>query len=82
MSNMGRHLPLNELFPDDNATIEWLKSQIKTTKSVYKSLWLWFLEFTQMNGNQILEDRQHDMLHMRRVLSDNVNMIMCHNIIS
>ena len=60
---MGKHLPLNELFPNDNATLEWLQSQTKTTKSVYKSLWLWFLEFTQMSGNQILEDRQHNTEH-------------------
>lgn len=56
-------MTLEQQFPNDNATIEWLKSQSKSTQKVYKSLWQWFLEFTNMNGNQIIEDRKRDTEH-------------------
>ena len=55
--------PLEEQFPNDMATVEWLKSQKKSTRDAYKSLWKLFLEYTKMNGNQILEDRKQDKDH-------------------
>lgn len=54
-------IPLEKQFPNDKATIEWLRSQSKNTLSAYKSLWQWFLEYTEMNGNQILESRKQDL---------------------
>ena len=56
-------IPLEKQFPDDTATLEWLKSQSKSTLNAYKSLWKWFLEFTEMSGNQILESRKQDKNH-------------------
>ncbi|MDH5783725.1 MAG: hypothetical protein OEZ35_08725, partial [Candidatus Bathyarchaeota archaeon] len=58
-----KRIPLEREFATDKATLEWLKSQKKSTKKVYKSLWRWFLEFTEMNGEQILESRKQDKTH-------------------
>lgn len=60
---MTKHMPLEQRFPNDKATVEWLKSQTKGTQKTYKSIWTWFLEFTNMSGNQILEDRKQDENH-------------------
>lgn len=56
-------MTLEQQFPNDKATIEWLKSQSKNTRNVYKVLWQKFLTFTKMNGDQILEDRKQDKEH-------------------
>lgn len=56
-------MTLEQQFPNDKATIEWLKSQSKNTRKVYKVLWQKFLEFTKMNGDQILESRKQDKEH-------------------
>ena len=53
-------IPLERQFPDDKATLEWLKSQEKSTLNAYKSLWKWFLEYAKMSGNQIVADRKQD----------------------
>lgn len=55
-----RKIPLEEQFPDDIATIEFLNAQKPSTRNVYKQHWRRFLKFTKMIGNQILEDRQTD----------------------
>lgn len=60
---MGKHMKLTEEFPNDNATLEWLKSQKKSTRSPYKAIWKLFLKFTKMSGSQILEDRKQDTEH-------------------
>jgi len=60
---MGKRLALEQQFLNDKATVEWLKSQSKNTRNVYKALWQKFLEFTKMNGDQILEDRKQDKEH-------------------
>ena len=52
--------PLEEQFPNDQATIEFLNTQKKSTQPVYKQHWRRFLEFTRMTGNQILESRKLD----------------------
>lgn len=56
-------MTLEQRFPNDTATIEWLKAQTKNTQKSYKSMWQWFLEFTQKNGNQIIADRKQDTEH-------------------
>lgn len=56
-------MPLEQRFPNDKATVEWLKSQNKNTRKSYKSSWIWFLEFTGMTGTQIIEDRKQDKEH-------------------
>ncbi|TET20331.1 hypothetical protein E3J74_03535 [Candidatus Bathyarchaeota archaeon] len=54
----------------DRATEEWLNSQIKTTKATYKTLWRYFLEFTGLTGDEILESRKADKMYSweKRVL--------------
>jgi len=54
----------------DKATEEWLNSQIKTTKATYKTLWRYFLEFTGLTGDEILESRKADKTYSweKRVL--------------
>jgi len=59
----GKTMKLTEQFPNDKATIEWLRSQSKNTRKVYKALWQKFLTFTKMNGDQILKDRKQDKEH-------------------
>jgi len=55
--------PLEEQFPDDKATVEWLRAQKQSSQNTYKSYWQWFLEYIQMNGDQILVDRKQDKSH-------------------
>jgi integrase len=47
-------------FPNDKATREWLSSQKKSTKATYKTCWKYFLQFTGMTGDQILESKRND----------------------
>jgi len=47
----------------DKATEEWLKDQKESTASVYKCLWHGFINYVEMNGTQILEDRKRDTEH-------------------
>jgi integrase len=58
-------------FPNDKATHEWLDSQKKSTRHTYTTNWKYFLEFSQMTGDQILADRQEDKKHKweRKVLA-------------
>jgi integrase len=44
----------------DKATQEWLKSQKERTRFTYVSFWGYFLEFTGLTGDQILESRRAD----------------------
>lgn len=44
----------------DQATEEWLNVQAKGTKRTYQNYWRFFLEFTKMNGDQILASRKAD----------------------
>lgn len=48
------------VFPNDKATQEWLNSQKASTKYSYGSNWRYFLEFTGMTGDQIIESRKTD----------------------
>ena len=52
--------PIEEQFAGDKATIEFLNAQKPSSRNIYKHHWRRFLEFTEMTGNQILEDRQKD----------------------
>lgn len=54
----------------DKATIEWLNSQKDSTRPTYQTFWNYFLEFTNMTGDQILSDRETDKEHKweKRVL--------------
>jgi integrase len=45
-------------FPNDKATNEWLDSYRSETRSTYVTYWRYFLEFTGMTGDQILESRK------------------------
>jgi len=47
-------------FPNDKATNEWLDSQKKSTKATYKTYWKFFLEFTGLTGDRIIENRKAD----------------------
>jgi integrase len=58
-----REKPVEKDFPNDQATIEWLKAQKKGTAATYKSYWKLFLEFTGMNGTKILESKKQDSNH-------------------
>jgi len=53
-------LAIENEFPNDKATVEWLKAQKKGTMYSYKYSWKFFLEFTGMTGDQILEERKLD----------------------
>lgn len=44
----------------DQATEEWLNVQAEGTKRTYKNYWRFFLEFTKMNGDEILASRKAD----------------------
>jgi len=44
----------------DKASEEWLNAQKKSTMFTYKSYWQYFLEFTGLTGDQILESRKMD----------------------
>ena len=44
----------------DKATETWLNSQKKSTCNTYKTYWGYFLEFTGLKGDQILENRKAD----------------------
>jgi integrase len=44
----------------DKATEEWINSYKKSSKETYKTLWRYFLEFTGLTGDQILESRKAD----------------------
>jgi len=44
----------------DKATEEWLNSYEGSTRITYKCLWQYFLEFTSLTGDQILESRRND----------------------
>ena len=56
--NPRKSRPLEEEFKD-SITIEWLKSQNKTTLKTYKYAWKLFLEFTKKNGSELLELRKN-----------------------
>lgn len=45
---------------DDKATHEWLDSFKKSTGATFKTGWKYFLEYTGMTGDQILESRRAD----------------------
>lgn len=60
---MTKEKTINERFPNDKATHEWLNSQEKTTRRNYQTGWKHFLEFTKMTGDQILADRKQDTEH-------------------
>jgi integrase len=47
----------------DKAGKEWLDSLKKSTRGSYKTYWKYFLEFTEMTGDQILADRKADTEH-------------------
>ena len=53
---------LNERFPNDTATIQWLKTQKKSTLFTYASYWKYFLEFTGKTGTEILKERKKQLL--------------------
>jgi integrase len=44
----------------DKATETWLNAQKKSTMPVYKTYWGYFLEFTGLTGDKILENRRQD----------------------
>jgi len=44
----------------DKVTEEWLLAQKETTRRTYKSYWKYFLRFTGLTGDQILESRKAD----------------------
>ena len=44
----------------DKATEEWLNSQKRSSRYIYKSVWKYFTEFTGLTGDQILESRKAD----------------------
>lgn len=46
--------------PNDKATNEWLDRQKDSTKKMYKSCWLYFLEYTKMTGDEILASKKED----------------------
>ena len=56
----GKYVEIEQEFPNDKATGEWLKVQKRCTAPTYKYLWKYFLEFTELNGNKILEMRKAD----------------------
>ena len=58
-------MSLEGIDPNDKASIEWLNSQKKDTgtRKSYKTVWLLFLKFTGMTGDQILADRKNDTEH-------------------
>jgi len=47
-------------FPNDKATNEWLDSLKKSTRATYQTYWRYFLEFTSLTGNQIIDSRKTD----------------------
>ena len=49
-----------ERFENDKATLDWLNSLKKSTRSTYQTAWAYFLEYTGMTGDQILNDRKND----------------------
>jgi len=53
---------LNEKFPNDKATIQWLKTQKKSTLFCYASYWKYFLKFAGKNGSEILKERKTHLL--------------------
>lgn len=53
-------MAIENQFPNDKASVEWLKSQKKATMYAYKYSWRFFLEFTGMTGDKILESRKVD----------------------
>lgn len=63
MKRKSRYLgdkPLEEQFPGDQATVEWLKAQKKSTQHTYRYGWKFFLEYTGMTGDEILAERKLD----------------------
>jgi len=44
----------------DKATNEWLDSMKRSSRYTYKSLWKYFVEYTGLTGDQILESRKAD----------------------
>jgi len=53
---------LNKRFANDKATIEWLKTQKKSTLFTYASYWQYFIEFMGKNGSEILKERKKNLL--------------------
>lgn len=56
---MKRGPKAKDWFPNDKATHEWLNS-VKKSRSTYLTLWQYFLDFTGLTGDQILESRKAD----------------------
>lgn len=52
--------PKTNINSSDKATAEWLNSQKKGTRPSYQTLWGYFLEFTELTGDQILDSRKAD----------------------
>jgi len=48
------------IMENDKATVEWLNSQKKATMYSYNYSWQFFLEFTGLTGDKILESRKAD----------------------
>jgi len=57
-------LAIENKFPNDKATVEWLKTQEETTMYAYSYSWRLFLKFTELAGDQILESRKADKEYM------------------
>jgi integrase len=52
--------PKTNINSSDKTTEEWLNSQKKATRVTYQSLWGYFLEFTGLTGDQILDNKKAD----------------------
>jgi len=57
---LNKRKPLSNTMTSDKATNEWLNSQKKSTRYTYMTYWKYFLEFTSMTGDQILQSRKAD----------------------
>lgn len=55
-----RRQGLRNEFPDDKATNEWLDAQKRSTRATYGSYWVYFLEYTGLTGDEILDSRKSD----------------------
>ena len=51
-------------FSNDKATHEWLDSMKKSSRATYQTMWKYFLEFTRITGDAILESRKVDKDYM------------------
>lgn len=55
-----RRQGLRNEFPGDKATNEWLDAQKRSTRATYRSYWMYFLEYTGLTGDEILDSRKSD----------------------